>query len=226
MATARRRQRTGEPREGPLCAGACARVKAWPPSGAGEPGGRTDLLAPLLPAAVGDDGRVDEGAFGGHALAQQALHFLRPEAGGEVQQLHVPAFKRSRNASLPCWLGSAGTPYRRLRQSSRPPADTPRGETAPGLRGSAVAGPSQAGRWLRSCVCHGQAGPAPDSAPGLWSPVSPSSCWEGSSGPTPVPSLAASLLPASTPTADRRAALIALPRPAAKSPAPLLYCRE
>ena len=53
-------------------------------------GGPTDLLVPLLPAAVGNDRRVDERALGGHILTQQALHFLWSEAGREVQQFHTP----------------------------------------------------------------------------------------------------------------------------------------
>lgn len=62
----------------------CGRVQR------GAVDGPTDLLVPLLPTAVGDDGRVDEGALGGHVLTQQAFHLLWPEAGGEVQQFHTP----------------------------------------------------------------------------------------------------------------------------------------
>lgn len=68
--------------------------------------GPTDLLAPLLPAAVGNDGRVDEGALGRHILTQQALHFLRPEAGREVQQLHMPVVSNGTEMRhLPCQPG-------------------------------------------------------------------------------------------------------------------------
>jgi hypothetical protein len=37
-----------------------------------------------------DDWRIDEGALGGHALAQQAFHLVGSQAGGETQQLHAP----------------------------------------------------------------------------------------------------------------------------------------
>ena len=63
----------------------------------------TYFLATLLPAAVGDDRGVDEGALGRHALAQQALHLLWPEAGGKVQQFHTPVVsKGTKILQLPC----------------------------------------------------------------------------------------------------------------------------
>ena len=71
-----------------------------PGSSAARP---TYLLAALLPAAVGDDRGVDEGALGRHVLAQQALHLLRPEAGRKVQQFHTPVVsKGTKILQLPC----------------------------------------------------------------------------------------------------------------------------
>lgn len=66
----------------------------------------TDFPAPLLPTAVHGDRGVDEGALGRHALAQQALHLLRPEAGGQAQQLHTPVVSKGTNIhQRPWWLG-------------------------------------------------------------------------------------------------------------------------
>lgn len=63
----------------------------------------TYLLAALLPAAVGDDRGVDEGALGRHTWAQRALYLLRPEAGGKVQQFHTPVIsKGTKILQLPC----------------------------------------------------------------------------------------------------------------------------
>lgn len=112
MATAQQKQQTVSGEERGLHADAAhggRRGKSahcvW--AGAERLGGcPTDFLVPLLPTAVGDDGRVDEGALGGHVLTQQAFHLLWPEAGREVQQFHTPVVSSGTEIrQWPCYLG-------------------------------------------------------------------------------------------------------------------------
>lgn len=62
-------------------AGELARNRLWP----------TYFLVAFFSTVVCDNWGIDERTLGGHALPQQAFHLLRPEAGGETQQLHAPS---------------------------------------------------------------------------------------------------------------------------------------
>lgn len=48
----------------------------------------TNLLAALITSVVQKNGRVDEGAGGGHVLSQQAFHFVRTKTDREIQKFH------------------------------------------------------------------------------------------------------------------------------------------
>lgn len=48
----------------------------------------TYLLAALLSSVVHDDGRVDEGAGGGHVLSQQAFDFVGAQTDRQIEELH------------------------------------------------------------------------------------------------------------------------------------------
>lgn len=50
--------------------------------------GLTYLLTTLLSPVVHDDWGVDEGASSGHILSQQAFHFVRTQADGQIEELH------------------------------------------------------------------------------------------------------------------------------------------
>lgn len=186
--------------------------------------GPTDLLAPLLPTAVGNDGRVDEGALGGHVLTQQALHFLRPEAGREVQQFHMPTVSNGTEIRhLPCQLGFSGnTTAVCVRRTVHPTANKLRERNCSDSAGqheccTGWPGPSQDGAVTMqsearlkpelhcAALCAGgqwQAGP--DLGPMSVKCGEPSGCWEDSSCPTQVPSSPCSLLPAEHPHSKQK----------------------
>ena len=98
--------------------------------------GPTYFLVPLFSTVVCDNWRVDEGALGRHVLTQQAFHFLWPEAGGKVQQLHTPVVSNgTKTLQPPCQCGlsiNTAKPHVTEKQQTKQQKEK---HAAPDLRG-------------------------------------------------------------------------------------------
>lgn len=73
----------------------------------------TYFLTAVLSSVMHDDGRVDEGAGGGHILSQQAFHFVRTQADWQIEELH-----RSIRGIICAGMSETSGPFEPLMQNT------------------------------------------------------------------------------------------------------------
>lgn len=73
----------------------------------------TYFLTAILSSVMHDDGRVDEGAGGGHILSQQAFHFVRTQADWQIEELH-----RSIRGIICAGMSETSGPFEPLMQNT------------------------------------------------------------------------------------------------------------